>query len=98
MLSRPDSARLTFVGDQPTPRETSLPVRLPRSRRSSAASRLRRTVGLPDAAIYLRLLLRLCTGPVCHLYSPRVRTSIGCFLKCHAGSIAENFTRIENQD
>ena len=69
MLSCPDSARLIFVGDQPMPLETWPPVRLPRSRRSSAASRLRRTVGLPDGAISPSLLLRLRTRTVCRLPS-----------------------------
>src|SRR5579859_5870321 len=96
-LSRPDSARLILVADQPTARATSPALRLPRSLRSSAASRRRRTVGLPDGGI--------SSPPVAeaaHVISvPPERASVsrpaGCFSKSHVVSIDKNFTTADYQ-
>src|SRR5690349_24391559 len=96
-LSWPDSARLILEGDQPMARATSLPLRLPRSLRSSAASRRRLTVGLPDGGI-----LSPAVAEAAHVISvPRARafvsTSTACSLKNHVRTLDKNFTTADYQ-
>src|SRR6185437_3765060 len=96
-LSRPDSARLIFDGDQPTARAISPALRLPRILRSSAASRRRLTVGLPDEGISPPTVAEAAHGISVPRERAFVSTSIARSSKNHVRTLDKNFATADYQ-
>src|SRR6185437_2124159 len=96
-LSRPDSARLIFDGDQPTARAISPALRLPRILRSSAASRRRLTVGLPDVGISSPPVAEAAHGISVPRERAFVSTFTGCFFKSSVRTLDKNSTATDYQ-